>query len=74
MPKRKRNNVKKQQESDLATALTKASVARTAARVPNDDLITRERLSKATAPAEIEYLRSMSPAAADAWESGRQVA
>ena len=58
----------------LADALVEASKAAADARVHSDNLLARERLSKALRPAQIEYLRGVSPAAADAWEAGRQVA
>jgi hypothetical protein len=57
-----------------ALADTLGEIRKASAVVAADDLIGREAVSKAAAPAELAYLRQMSPAAAAAWESANEVA
>jgi hypothetical protein len=58
-----------QHESQLADALVTAS--KSAAQIAPGDADSRAQVSKAITPAQIEYLRQMSPAAAQAFESSR---
>ncbi len=44
------------------------------AGIPSTDLETRAALSKAATPGQLAYLRSVSPRAAEAFESGRNAA
>ena|SRR5436309_9496742 len=54
---------------DLADALVTAS--KSAAKIAPGDAHSRAQVSKAMAPAQLHYLREMSPASADAWEAAR---
>jgi hypothetical protein len=57
----------------LAKALTELEFAKRDSPVRSDDYIARDQLRKAAAPAELEYLRRVSPAAAAQWEHALSV-
>jgi hypothetical protein len=68
----KKNKIKKRaNRPDLADALVKVAKAQADLQVQPDDLLGRRRNADAVRGPQAEYLRQVSPAAADAWERTR---